>query len=379
MTERVDVREWLEYQWPYMVAFLGGEARIDALARETKAFERARKIDSPQLLLRLIMTWAVAERSVMETAAVAAEAGLADVSDVALVKRFVKAGDWLGALLSDLLVDVESTFTPFMRLRLLDATSITRPGKRGTDHRLHLGMDLRSNRIDSIELTDVKGAEGFERFSIRPGEILIADRGYGKRAGMAHVARQGGCFITRFAWGSVPLETPDGQPFALFDALRSLPEARAEEFAVRFRSPDGTVVDARLVAIRKSEAAAAHARQAVLRSRSKKGNATVDQRTLEAAGFLFVLTNLPAAISAQSVLDLYRIRWQIETKFKTLKSVLHLDHVSARTNEGLRVYVFAKLLVALLIDALIYEAESISPWGYPLAPVEQLAPHAAPA
>jgi hypothetical protein len=282
-------------------------------------------------------------------------------------------------LLSDLLVDVDSSFTPFMRLRLLDATGITRDGKTGTDHRLHLGVDLGSNRIDSIELTDVKGAEGLERFSVRPGEILIGDRGYGKRPGLSYVARQGGFFITRFAWGAVPLETIDGEPFALFDALKSLPEGRAGEFPVRFRSPDGSAVDVRLVAIRKSEPAAAHARQKVLRERSKKGNATVDLRTLEAAGYLFVLTNLPSTISAESVLDLYRLRWQIEMKFKTLKSVLHLDNVPARSNEGLRVYVLAKLLVALLIDALIYDSESISPWGYPLPASQQLAPDTAPA
>jgi hypothetical protein len=378
MKERVDVREWIEFQWPYIVSFLGGSARVDALARETKAFERARKIDKPELLLRLILTWAVAERSVMETAAIAAEAGLAEVSDVALVKRFAKAGDWLGALLSDLLVNVECSFALGMRLRLLDATSITRAGKKGTDHRLHLGIDLGSNRIDSIDLTDVKGAEALERFSVRRGEIVVADRGYGKRSGMAHVARQGGFFIVRFAWGNVPLETTHEEPFALFEALRSLPEALPGEFPVRFRSPDGTVVDARLVAIRKSEPAAALARQKALRVQNKKGNASVDIRTLEAAGYLFVLTNLPCSISAEKVLDLYRLRWQIEMKFKTLKSVLHLDSVPARSNEGLRVYVFAKLLAALLIDALVYEAESISPWGYPLARAEQLAPDAAP-
>lgn len=45
------------------------------------------------MLLRLILMWAVSERSLIETAAIAAEARLADVSDAALVKRFSKAGD----------------------------------------------------------------------------------------------------------------------------------------------------------------------------------------------------------------------------------------------------------------------------------------------
>src|SRR5688500_7992606 len=156
MKERVDVREWIEFQWPYLMSFLGGVARVNALAQETEAFTRARKIESPEVLLRLILMWAVAERSLMDTAALAAEAGLADVSDVALVKRFSKAGDWIAALLSELLLSHRETFPYGIRLRLLDATSITRAGKSGSDHRVHLGLDLQSNRIDSIELTNEK-------------------------------------------------------------------------------------------------------------------------------------------------------------------------------------------------------------------------------
>lgn len=374
MKERADVREWIEFQWPYLMAFLGGAARVSELARETRAFERARKIDSPEVLLRLIMMWAVAERSIMDTATIAADAGLADVSDVALVKRFAKSGDWVAALLSELLIDAVPPLPHGVRVRLLDATSITRPGKTTTDHKLHLGLDLASNRIDSVELTDAKAAEGLERFSITAGEILVGDRAYGTRGGMASVACRGGFFITRFAWPSVPLTTANGQPFSLFEALRSLPEAGPGEFHAEFVSPDGHPIAARLVAIRKSEPAAEQARKKALRERTKKGRAAVDMRTLEAAGYFFVLTNLPDAITAESVLQLYGLRWQIEMKFKTLKSVLHLGNVPARTDETLRVYICAKLLVALLIDSLVNEAESFSPWGYPIVVREQLAP-----
>lgn len=373
MKERVDVREWIEFQWPYLIAFLGGKEKITELAYETEAFLRARKIESPEVLLRLILMWAVGERSLMDTAALAAEAELADVSDVALVKRFAKAGDWLGALLSELLVDQQQRFPSASRVRLLDATSITRAGKKGSDYRVHLGLDLQSNHIDSIELTSDKKAESLERFKIRPGEILVGDRGYGYRSGLAYAARQGAFFVVRFGWASLPLESVDGQPVSLLDTLRSLPEAQAGELAVRFAAPNGEWVDARLVAIRKSEPAAARARHKALAERSKKGNASVDVRTLEAAGYLFVLTNLPPEFSPQTVLSLYRFRWQIEMKFKTLKSVTHLDSVPSRTDESLRVYIFAKLLIALLIDSLIDQVDSFSPWGYPLTAYQRVA------
>jgi IS4 transposase len=93
----------------------------------------------------------------------------------------------------------------------------------------------------------------------------------------------------------------------------------------------------------------------------------VDLRTLEAAGCVFVVTNLPDEISAESGLELYRLRWQIEMKFKALKSVLHLGNPPTRRGELLNVYLTAKLIVALLIEEFVYQAESISPWGYPLA------------
>lgn len=374
MKERVDVREWVEFQWPYLMAFLGGAARVNALAEQTGAFTRARKIESPEVLLRLILIWAVAERSLMDTAAIAAEAGLADVSDVALVKRFGKAGDWLAALVSDLLVEAQPPLPKAARVRVLDATGVTRAGKRGTDRRLHLSMDLGSNRIESLELTNVKGTEGLERFSARASEILIGDRAYGSRAGMTHVAEQGAFFVVRFPWPAVPLESADGESFSLLDALRSLPEAGAGEFAVRFQTPGGKWMDARLVATRKSEPAAARGRQQALRARTKKGYAAVDIRTLELASYFFVLTNLPPDVSAESVLQLYRLRWQIEMKFKTLKSLFHLDEVPARNDESLRVYVLAKLLIALLVDSLLDEADSFSPWGYPITTGQQLAP-----
>ena len=72
------------------------------------------------------------------------------------------------------------------------------------------------------------------------------------------------------------------------------------------------------------------------------------------------------------MLELYRLRWQIEMKFKNLKSVLHLADVPARNGELFKVYVMAKLLVALVIENLI-SAESFSPWGYPIADTELLA------
>lgn len=371
MLERVDVREWVEFQFPYLLSFLGGRAHVERLARETGAFMRPREVQSASDLLRLVLMWSAGGQSYWDVAALAADAGLADVSDVALVKRFAKTGDWLATLLGEVLADVPE-LPRGVEVRLIDATTLRRPGVTGTDHRLHLGMNLGNHRITSVELTDAQGGESLERFPVTPGQIQIGDAAYATRSGLSHVARNGGYFVMRFPWTNVPLEHPDGERFDILGALRSLPEAEPGEFAVRFQAPDGDYVASRLVAIRKSEPAAALGRERVMKERSKRGR-KVDLRTLEVAGFIFVLTNLPSEISAANVLELYRLRWQIEMKFKTLKSILHLDEVPAKTETGLRVHVLAKLLVAVLIESLIENAESFSPWGYPIPTDQQLA------
>jgi hypothetical protein len=373
MKLRVDESECVQFQWPYLLTFLGGEQRVSELAYSTGAFVRRREIASPGELLQLLMTWAVAERSLRETATLSAEAGMADVSNVALLKRFLRAGDWLGAMLAEVLSSEFPSAGTLLRLRLIDASAIRRLGGRGTDARLHLSLNLGTHRIDQVELTDAGAGETLDRFTFKYGEIVIADRGYAHREALASVAKAGAFFVVRLPWRNVPLETPQGEPFDLLAALRSLEEASAGELPVQFRLPDGEIVPCRFVAVRKSEAKAAESRKRALKERSKHG--TVDPRTLEAAGYVFVLTNLPQEISGESVLQMYSYRWQVEMKFKNLKSVLHLGDVPVRSPELLRVYVLAKLLVALLIDSLISDAESFFPWGYPLPPHQLVASH----
>ena len=88
--------------------------------------------------------------------------------------------------------------------------------------------------------------------------------------------------------------------------------------------------------------------------------------TAVAPGDKVVLTTLPSEVSPDNVLELYRFRWQVELKFKTLKSVLHLGNPPTRSGEMLNVYLTSKLIVALLIEDFVHNAESFPPWGYPL-------------
>ncbi len=111
-------------------------------------------------------------------------------------------------------------------------------------------------------------------------------------------------------------------------------------------------MDGRLCAIRKSEAAAAKVRD---QHESQRNGTVLQPQTLEAA-YVFIFTTLPKKVSATQVLEIYRLRWQIELEFKRLKSLIALGHLKSTTRRPPEVGCRGKL-AALLIARLIAHAE----------------------
>ena len=66
--------------------------------------------------------------------------------------------------------------------------------------------------------------------------------------------------------------------------------------------------------------------------------------------FIVVVTNLPEQITARQVLELYRMRWQIELVFKRLKSILDYDKLQAKTDLTSRAWLHCKLLTAAICE-----------------------------
>jgi hypothetical protein len=127
---------------------------------------------------------------------------------------------------------------------------------------------------------------------------------------------------------------------------------------------ESEVVKGRVCAIKKSRIAAQVARDKIKQAASKKQTAPLPE-TLEAAGYIFVFTTLdPQEMSAKNILEIYRGRWQVELAFKRLKSLLELGSLPKKDPPGAKSWIYGKLFAAMLIEALIRNAESLSPWGY---------------
>jgi Transposase DDE domain len=363
----MDNLELVEHQWPYLLKLIGSTEFLEQTATQMGALRRRRVVKSAETLLRLALIYGFCGCSFRQTAVYADLGEVASLSNVAILKRIRSAKEWLGYLVASKLAERAAASLPkrALRLRLFDASTVNRPGTTGTDLRLHVGVDLRTLSIDHMEITDASGGESLGRFEYASDDLVIADRGYAHAAALHKVAECGAFFVVRINWQNLPLYDAGGSRLDVLPILRRLHEAEAEEFPVVVHHGEANI-PCRLIGIRKTEAAAQAARGKCIREASKKGR-RVDPRTLESAGFIFVLANVPVEIlSASEVLELYRFRWQIELVFKRLKSILDLDNVPTKDPRTTQAFLFTKLLGALLIEDITERYLSFSPWGYRL-------------
>ena len=117
-------------------------------------------------------------------------------------------------------------------------------------------------------------------------------------------------------------------------------------------------------AYRLSEEQANKARALCRQRNSKKGH-TPQARTLFLAGWVLVWTSLPPAVlSADTVLALYRVRWQVELAIKRCKSLLDADALRARQGSPLAdLWLHGKMLYALLVDKRMRRTMGVR-WGH---------------
>jgi hypothetical protein len=352
--------------WNVLLSFLPDSWQ--ALAKETGALLRSRKF-TPENLLRILLIYLADGCSLRETSTRAKQGGIAEVSDVALLKRLNASGEWFRQMSIGLrnrwvIQSVESQLCPEYRIRLIDGSTISEPGATGSTWRIHYSVQLSTLQCDEVYVTDTSVGESFTKFKISPNDLLIGDRGFGNRKNVRYVTEQGGFVLVRINATSLPLHLPEGDRFNLLEHLRTLHGSKTGDWDVTAICTDGKTIKGRVCAIKKSKDAAKTAKEKATRESRKKGH-TIKPETLESAEYIFVFTTLPRTCNTANVLEIYRTRWQVELAFKRLKSLLGLGYLRKIDPEGSKAWIHGKLFVAMLVESMIACGVTFSPWGYP--------------
>jgi hypothetical protein len=312
--------------------------------------------------LRLILYYVATNTSLATAAAMGAAGGIVDMSSVALHKWMRKIGTYLSTLLA-LMTEAETTFAPEKwagyDIILVDGSSVSRPGAKGTTARIHYGIRLTTLRPVHIEVTDETGGETFRRFEAEPGQLWMGDRGYANPPGVAKITRTGADVLVRYNRGSLPLYDIEGHLLDVRGKLERLKKPwQAKEWFAAVRTQDGEVVRGRLCATKLPADKAAEART---RLRREQG-ADVTQESLDAAAYVVVFTTVPRArLTADLILELYRLRWQVELHIKRDKSISGLDRLPNFRADTIHSWLCAKLLLTQIARKLATPLVAIPP------------------
>lgn len=294
--------------------------------------------------------------SLRGVAAVAGDAGIAPLSDKAVLGRLRGCGDWLALILQRLLaarrgVAAVPADAVGLNLALVDSTVICRPGSTGStgstgsDWRLQARYDPALGRFVDLSLSSGRLAERLDRTALGVGTTLVVDRGYGRAGNIRAALTAGSDIVSRIGWRSLALHDLDG---GRFDLLAHLPSGAAPvEHRVQLRDLARPL---RLIIARLPPEKLAQQQRRVARRASRRSQ-HLQPGTAIAAGYLLLLTSLPAATTSPAqVVTLYRTRWQVELGFKRLKTLGGLDRLPASDPLLARTWLLAHLIAAVLTD-----------------------------
>lgn len=205
---------------------------------------------------------------------------------------------------------------------------------------LELTKATRNDQQDSKETID----------SVMPGDLLIRDLGYATLSYMKQLNKKGAYYLNRLPaktsvyiegtkdinkinWDWVDKQLEEGHTghieFKVFLGTRKKTAARLIVSKV-----PGTIYEQRIRKAKKS---------------AKSKNYQLSEKYKTHARYNTFVTNAPEdKLPTESILDLYRLRWQIEIIFKTWKSVVSLNKVKKMKKERLESQLLAKILWVLL-------------------------------
>ena len=360
----------LDENWKVVLSLFPSNWR--ELAKETGAVVRKlRNFSSEDAVIRTLLIHIAQGYSLRETVIKAKAAGIANVSDIALLKRLRLSEQWLKALCENLFKERgidRFELNTGIQMKLVDASNVKEPGKTGSLWRIHYSLQLPNLRCDYFKLTSTKGkgtGETYKQFPVQEGDCIIGDRGYSTSQGIEHIDNLNAFSLVRVNTNAMCFYSKTNKIINLLTKVKILQNAgQIGEWKIWIKKKDGSLIEGRICAIRKSEYAIEQAIKKIKKSASKK-QYTTKPETLEFAKYVIVFTTLPKnKFSASSILQWYRLRWQIELIFKRLKSLAGLGHLPKYDDASSRAWLYGKLLVGLLVEKLITQASAISPWGY---------------
>ena len=348
--------------------FLGEIA--DEEAKASGFVERESKMSGQSFAQTVILGWMEnPEGSLNDLVRCSAELGV-DISESGLHQRIDgRAVEFLKRLLvrgmQTLREDTrlpEGVFKHFCSVNLLDSSQIVLPdtlqsrfaGKGGRGGavaalKLQLSFDYLSGSLNTIQLEAGREPDQNCRLQLvyaKPNSLHVFDLGYFKQEVFEQLAEAQAYFVSRLQLQTALYRASnDEQPF---DLLAFLNTQSGEINETQVYLGRKTRLAVRLI-FQKLPAAVVEERRRKARLRAHQQGKACSQRHLALLEWALFITNVLADwLTAEQVLLVYRIRWQVELIFKVWKSQAKIEHVGAYRLERVLCQLYARLIALVL-------------------------------
>lgn len=184
---------------------------------------------------------------------------------------------------------------------------------------------------------------------VQAGDLIIRDLGYFVLEVLEQIQATQAYFLSRLRLGVSLWEADGHTPLNLPARLR-----KSGNLDGQFRLGARKVL-VRLVAIRLPAAVAAQRRRQARQNRDRRSAPSAERLAL--LGWALFLTNVPVSTwSAQTVAQIYGLRWRIETIFKAWKSHFALAQVPPRGSKNqVESLIYAKLIFITLFQVCFWQ------------------------
>ncbi len=360
----------LNEEWNTVVTLLpkGWSDNLDKLGvmkRKLPSFNSANE------LLQTILIHVGKGYSLRETSALVKSSGIAEVSDVGILKALRRSEIWLRNMCRQLFqeqgVSTEATKIANMNIKLIDSTTVIEPGKTGSCWRIHYSINLPDLSCSHFSITPIKGkgtGEKVNYFPVQTNDCFIADAGYSTASNCAYLKSNNANIIVRLNYKSMKFYC-ESKKIDLLHLLKEVKVAnQVKEWELDINVGDNNFIKGRVCVVRKSNKEIEKSIKKLRRKASKK-QINIQPETYDYNKYIILFTTVQKEkMDSCQILNWYRVRWQIELIFKRFKSIAGLGHLPKYDDISSRAWLYAKLFLCLLSQKLIDHAKKISPWGY---------------
>lgn len=322
---------------------------------ETGGMDRRRGIQDEEELLTLCMYYAYGN-SLIDTQNYALTTFGTNISDVGFMKRFKKCNEWIKWINQHMLQEKAEIYKIPEKIKgkkviAVDASSITSKGAVKENWKLHYAVNIFSMTTEQFKITTESTGESLKNFELDKDYLVLADRIYATITGIENCNKAGADYILRIRNKAFKLYDKNGTEVVLTELLKKV-KRKSRDFYLYYMNSAKELKPIRFCVAQKTKEEKEF-EQKNLRQKEKRKQIKISEETKFSNNYFFVVTSLDDSLSAEEILKLYRLRWQVEMVFKRLKSILNLGSMPTKTPVSSEAWLNCKMLIALLIEKLM--------------------------